>query len=93
MDGAQTLPEPVKTDAPGAVQFAVSAAGKSVADTVTVSRLNNASAADLHLGQPSQNGPLVAKLFPTGTTAKKGEYGLLMAMGPGFCAELILLQW
>jgi len=24
---------------------------------------------------------------------KKGEYGLLMAMGPGFCAELILLQW
>ena len=26
-------------------------------------------------------------------TAKPGEYGLLMAMGPGFCAELILLQW
>jgi alkylresorcinol/alkylpyrone synthase len=26
-------------------------------------------------------------------TAKPGDYGLLMAMGPGFCAELILLQW
>ncbi len=22
-----------------------------------------------------------------------GTYGLLMAMGPGFCAELVLLQW
>ena len=29
----------------------------------------------------------------TQKTAKPGEYGLLMAMGPGFCAELILLQW
>jgi alkylresorcinol/alkylpyrone synthase len=26
-------------------------------------------------------------------TARAGDYGLLMAMGPGFCAELILLQW
>jgi alkylresorcinol/alkylpyrone synthase len=25
--------------------------------------------------------------------AKPGDYGLLMAMGPGFCAELVLLQW
>ncbi|MBK7860101.1 MAG: type III polyketide synthase [Archangiaceae bacterium] len=25
--------------------------------------------------------------------AQPGDYGLLMAMGPGFCAELILLQW
>lgn len=24
---------------------------------------------------------------------RPGEYGLLMAMGPGFCAELVLLQW
>lgn len=24
---------------------------------------------------------------------KPGELGLLMAMGPGFCAELVLLQW
>ena len=22
-----------------------------------------------------------------------GSYGLLMAMGPGFCSELVLLQW
>lgn len=25
--------------------------------------------------------------------AKPGEYGLLMAMGPGFCSELVLLGW
>lgn len=25
--------------------------------------------------------------------AKAGDFGLLMAMGPGFCAELVLLQW
>jgi len=26
-------------------------------------------------------------------TAKPGEYGLMVAMGPGFCAELVLLRW
>jgi alkylresorcinol/alkylpyrone synthase len=25
--------------------------------------------------------------------ANPGDYGLLMAMGPGFCSELVLLQW
>ncbi|MGO9831989.1 MAG: type III polyketide synthase [Myxococcaceae bacterium] len=25
--------------------------------------------------------------------AQPGDYGLLMAMGPGFCSELVLLQW
>ena len=24
---------------------------------------------------------------------KKGSYGLLLAMGPAFCAELVLLKW
>lgn len=24
---------------------------------------------------------------------KPGEYGLMMAMGPGFCAEMVLLRW
>ena len=26
-------------------------------------------------------------------TARPGDYGLLLAMGPGFCSELVLLQW
>ena len=25
--------------------------------------------------------------------AKEGEYGLILAMGPGFCAELVLVRW
>lgn len=25
--------------------------------------------------------------------AEPGDYGILMAMGPGFCSELVLLQW
>jgi alkylresorcinol/alkylpyrone synthase len=25
--------------------------------------------------------------------AKPGEYGLMLAMGPGFCTELVLVQW
>jgi alkylresorcinol/alkylpyrone synthase len=24
---------------------------------------------------------------------KPGEYGVMLAMGPGFCSELVLLQW
>jgi alkylresorcinol/alkylpyrone synthase len=28
-----------------------------------------------------------------GATARPGDLGLLLAMGPGFCAELVLLQW
>jgi alkylresorcinol/alkylpyrone synthase len=25
--------------------------------------------------------------------AKPGDLGLMLAMGPGFCSELVLLQW
>lgn len=32
-------------------------------------------------------------LSETGRRASPGELGLLMAMGPGFCAELVLLEW
>ena len=28
-----------------------------------------------------------------GTAPEVGSYGVLLAMGPGFCAELVLLQW
>jgi alkylresorcinol/alkylpyrone synthase len=26
-------------------------------------------------------------------TAEPGDYGLVLAMGPGFCSELVLVQW
>ncbi len=35
---------------------------------------------------------VLAKLFEEGA-ARPGDYGLLMAMGPGFCSEMVLLRW
>ena len=81
MDGAQNLPEPIKTPATGAVELRVSADGKHVAYKVTVEKLMNIGAADLHLGGVSQNGPLVVKLWPHGTPAKKGEFSGVLAEG------------
>ncbi|MEE8397291.1 MAG: 3-oxoacyl-[acyl-carrier-protein] synthase III C-terminal domain-containing protein [bacterium] len=31
--------------------------------------------------------------FQTEAVPRAGDFGLLMAVGPGFCAEMILLQW
>jgi len=35
---------------------------------------------------------VLADLLAEGT-ARKGDRGLLLAMGPGFCSELVLLEW
>jgi alkylresorcinol/alkylpyrone synthase len=35
---------------------------------------------------------VLSELLESGE-AKSGDLGLLMAMGPGFCAELVLLEW
>jgi alkylresorcinol/alkylpyrone synthase len=35
---------------------------------------------------------VLSELMESGE-ARPGDYGLLAAMGPGFCAELVLLQW
>lgn len=35
---------------------------------------------------------VLAELLASGE-ARPGEYGLLLAMGPGFCSELVLLRW
>jgi hypothetical protein len=81
MDGAQNLPEPIKTPATGEVVLKVSADGKKVAYKITVEKLVNIGSADLHLGSNSQNGPLVVKLWPHGTPAKKGEFSGVLAEG------------
>ena len=89
MDGEHTLPEPIKTVATGAIEFAVSADGKSIAYKLSVDRLTNPSAADVHLGAPSQNGPVVAKLYSNGKGAKKGEFSGVLAEGRLTGADLI----
>ena len=35
----------------------------------------------------------VAGDFLDAEVARPGDYGVLMSMGPGFCGELVLLQW
>ena len=89
MDGKQMLPEPIQTDASGAVEFAVSADGKSIAYKLSVVRLTNASAADVHLGPPSQNGPVIARLYPSGKAGKQGEFSGVLAEGRLTGADLI----
>ena len=89
MDGAQNLPEPIETDATGAIVFDVTPDGSSITYTLTVAHLTNASAADVHLGGPSQNGPVVARLYPNGSTAKKGEFSGVLVEGRLTGADLI----
>ena len=36
---------------------------------------------------------LVLEEFMTRKPPPAGTYGILAAMGPGFCAELVLLRW
>lgn len=90
LDGAQNVPEPIRTDATGTVELKVSADGKSVEYKVSVSKLLNAAAADIHLGPPIQNGPLVVKLWPHGSgAAKKGEFTGVLAEGKFDASDLI----
>ncbi|HET7204312.1 MAG TPA: CHRD domain-containing protein [Steroidobacteraceae bacterium] len=90
MDGAQNQPEPLKTDATGTVELKVSADGKSVEYKVSVNKLLNAAAADIHLGPPIQNGPLVVKLWPHDSgAAKKGEFSGVLAEGRFDAGDLI----
>ncbi len=35
----------------------------------------------------------VAANFLESNVARPGDYGILLSMGPGFCGELVLLQW
>ena len=35
----------------------------------------------------------VAADFLESKIARRGDYGVLLSMGPGFCGELVLLQW
>jgi hypothetical protein len=81
LDGAQNLPEPINTPATGEVVLKVSADGKKVAYKISVEKLVNVGSADLHLGNESQNGPLVLKLWPRGAAAKKGEFSGVLADG------------
>jgi CHRD domain len=82
MDGAQCLPDPIKTPATGTVELRVSPDGKKINYKITVDKLLNPSQADLHLGPASQNGQVVVKLWPQGNAAgKRGEFNGVLVEG------------
>jgi len=82
LDGMQNQPDQVVTPASGTVEMRLSADGKSLQYKVTVEKITNVNAADLHLGGAAQNGPLVAKLWPkAGAAPKKGEFSGTLVEG------------
>jgi CHRD domain len=86
MDGAQILPEPVKTEATGTVELRVSPDGKKIAYKITVNKLLNATSAELHMGPATQNGPVIATIF---SAPKKGEFSGVLAEGTITGADLV----
>ena len=90
LSGAAQLPDATNSKATGTLQFTIAADGKSVAYRLAVEDLSNASAADVHLGPATMNGPLVVKLFPKGgATAKKGPFSGVLAEGSFDAGDLI----
>lgn len=82
MDGAQCLPDAIKTTATGIVELRVSADGKRINYKITLDKLTNPSQADLHIGAASQNGQVAVKLWPLGNaTAKRGEFTGVLVEG------------
>ena len=90
MSGAAQLPEPTDSKATGEVTLTVQDGGKKISYTVTVTGLDNAASAELHLGGPNMNGPVVAKLFPVhGAAPKKGPFSGVLAEGTITAADLL----
>lgn len=89
LSGAENVPDPIKTPATGELELVVAANGRSVRYVLKVQDLDNAASADLHLGPPGANGPLVVKLFPVrGASPKKGTFSGVLAQGTFDASDL-----
>jgi len=90
LTGEATVPNPIVTKATGTLQLTVSQDGSQIGYKLTVTDIANPSVADLHLGPPTMNGPVVVKLFPrAGDTAKKGQYSGVLAEGKITARDLL----
>ena len=90
LTGASQLPEPTNTKAEGVFVVVVSEDGKKVSYTLSVTDLQNPVSAELHLGQPTANGPGVVKLFPRhGATARKGAFTGVLVEGTITAGDLL----
>jgi hypothetical protein len=90
LNGAAQLPEPTNSKATGELNLTVQDGGKKISFTLTVTDLQNAATAELHLGSPTINGPVIFKLFPAhGATAKKGAFSGVLVEGTLTAAEML----
>jgi hypothetical protein len=90
LTGAAQLPEPTKSKATGDVTFTVHQGGTKISYVLTVTDLQNAFSAELHLGEGNMNGPVVVKLFPThGAAARKGTFSGVLAEGTITASDLL----
>lgn len=88
LDGAASVPDPIKTPARGRLELTVSPNGQSVGYLLTVKDIENVSEGDIHLGPAGANGPLVVKLFHA-AAPKKGRFDGVLAQGRFSAADLI----
>lgn len=88
LNGAQNVPDPIKTPATGLLELKVSPNGQSVSYVLKVADIANVTEGDVHLGPVGTNGPLVVKLFHV-ETPKKGPFTGVLAEGRFTAADLL----
>ncbi len=89
LTGAAQLPEPTLSKAEGTFVAVTSDDGKKISYTLSVTNLDNANTAELHLGSPVMNGPVVVKLFPRhGAAPKKGAFNGVLVEGTIVAGDL-----
>ena len=81
LSGSDQVPA-VDTSAKGEATFQLSPSGDSLTYTISVSDIEDASAAHIHIGAMGKNGPPVAMLYPTDASpAKAGKFSGVLAKG------------
>lgn len=78
LSGSESVPQ-VKTMARGGASFALAKDGKELTYKLTVSNIENVTAAHIHLGKNGKSGPPLVGLF--GGPRKEGKFSGVLAEG------------
>ncbi len=89
LSGKDSVPA-VDTSARGEATFQLSADGKRLSYTLSVTDIENASMAHIHMGTAGQEGPVVVWLYPSKPPAvvKDGKFSGVLARGTITAANL-----
>ncbi len=89
LSGKDQVPA-VDTSAKGEATFQLNSAGDALTYTITVTDIEDASAAHIHMAPVGKNGQPVVMLYPTDVSpAKAGKYSGVLATGTITAASLI----